>query len=115
VNECEKRGLSVIEENHLDQEGICDNLFRKLGRTDFVMQSLANREQKKKEILEAIAKEEGEAADLIDLPVTTAATRRQSQIRQYHIVGLAAKRLDDSKKKWRFNKVVMEGDNLMAS
>ena len=50
MNACEKRGLSVVEEKQLDQEGICDQLFKKLGRTDIVFNSQANREQRKEEI-----------------------------------------------------------------
>jgi hypothetical protein len=114
VNECEKRGLSVVEDNQLTQEKITELLWKNLGRTDFVFNSIASKEGKEKEILEAIEEEAG-ADDIINVPGIREVSKEKERIKQYHIVGLAATRLDDSRKKWHLNKVVMGCDGNSTS
>lgn len=114
MSKCEKRGLSVVEDHQLSLDEVTEKLWKKLGRTEHIFRSIASKERRQEEILKAIEEETG-SDSVIDIPDFATEPDQKESVKQYHIVGLAATRLDDSRKKWRFNKVIMGCDNLLTS
>ena len=114
MNECEKRGLSIVEECQLNQESIAELLWLKVQKAEQVFAAAVKTEERKKSIGE-IAEGGVDAMELVDIPLPFSCPARIKEKKLRRIVGFAATRLDDSRKKWRVEQVVMGGDGLSTS
>ena len=113
VNECEKRGLSIIEDSQLKQEGVAEYLWHKVQKAEHVFAAdLRNGEQENLEV--EIAEDDLDTTDLVDISLPFSCVKAREK-RHRHIVGLSATRLDDSRKKWQINQIVMGCDGLLTS
>lgn len=114
MSECEKRGLSIIEDSQLNQECVAEYLWHKVQKAEHVF---AAREKigERENIEFEIAEEELDITDLVDIPLPFACPVKARDKKHRQIVGLSATRLDDSRKKWHINQVVMGCDDLLTS
>lgn len=114
MNECEKRGLSVIENSMLNQVSVAEELWNKVQKAEHVF--LAAEKKTLEESRDYIEVEENaEIVELVDIPLPISCPSKVCAKKHCHIVGLVATRLDDSRKKWQVNQVVMGCDGLLTS
>jgi len=114
VNECEKRGLSVIENSLLGQESVTEVLWHKVQNAEHVFLAVEKNTQEENGDYSEV-EENTESIDLVDIPLPFSCLSKVRAKKNHHIVGFAATRLDDSRKKWRFDQVVMSCDGLLTS
>lgn len=114
MNECEKRGLSIIEGSQLCQESVAEVLWHKVQKAEHVF--IAAEKNIQRENIDYLALEENtDNLDLVDIPLPFSCPAKVLEKKHRHIVGFVATRLDDSRKKWQINQIVMGCDGLLTS
>ena len=115
MNECEKRGLSIVEDSHLNQEAVVEHLWKKVQKAEYVFRAAESSIQTKRIVPAVIDEEDVDNLESVDFPGAFSCPATQDKRKYRHIVGLVAKRFDDSRKKWRVNKVIMGCEGLLTS
>jgi len=114
VNEFEKRGLSIIENSLMSQESVAEVLWHKVQNVEHVFMAAEKNIQAESRDYSEVAENE-DSIDLVDIPLPFSCPAKAREKKHRHIVGLAATRLDDSRKKWQVNQIVMGCDGLLTS
>ena len=114
MNECEKRGLSVVENSLLSQESVAEVLWHKVQNAEHVFIAAEKNTQEESRDYSEV-EENADSIDLVDIPLPFSCPSRVRAKKHRHIVGLAATRLDDSKKKWQVRQIVMGCEGLLTS
>lgn len=114
MNECEKRGLSIIENSQLGKESVVEVLWHKVQKAEHVFIAAEKNIQKENKDYPAEV-QNADSMDLVDIPLPFSGPAKVREGKHRHIVGLAATRLDDSRKKWQVNQIVMGCDGLLTS
>jgi hypothetical protein len=114
VNECEKRGLSIIEDSRLSQESVVEMLWHKVQKAERVFLAAEKNTQKENRACPAVA-DNADSIDLVDIPLPFSCPAKVRDKKHRHIIGFAATRLDDSRKKWQVTQIVMGCDGLLTS
>ena len=114
MNECEKRGLSIVEGSQLNQESITEELWHKIQKAEQFFLT-EERNTQKKECICHVSGEHIDNMERVDIPLPFSCPEKVRVKKHRHIVGLSANRLDDSRQKWQVKQVVMGCDGLMTS
>ena len=114
MNECEKRGLSIIEDSRLSQESVVEMLWHKVQKAERVFLAAEKNTQKENRACPA-EEDNADSIDLVDIPLPFSCPAKVRDKKHRHIIGFAATRLNDSRKKWQVTQIVMGCDGLLTS